>query len=172
MLFANIDIPVTADEVNRSEISLLFSDLLLISIPDIVMKSLTTSCIVFLFFYSCKPNSLENKTQTLELQYVSWGCVCANWAAPMDIKRFADSSYQLSKSCVYVEPANKDLVLPDTIRFATDRIRFTGQFYEREGYPKEYIATEEQLDKAKIFRYTKYEVLQSGYRDFINNAKE
>lgn len=136
------------------------------------MKSLTISCLVFLFFCSCKPNTLENKTQTLELQYVSRACECANWAVPADIIKFADSGNLLSRHCIFIEPANKDLVLPDTFRFATDRIRFTGQFYEREGYPKEYILTEELLDKAKVFRYTKYEVLKSGYRNFINTAKE
>lgn len=136
------------------------------------MKFVTVCCIITLLFCFCHSKTLENKVQTIELGYVSWGCACANWASPADIKRLADSGYKLSHHCIFIEPASASLALPDTFGFSNDRIRFTGQFYLKEGYPKEFILTEEQLEKARVFRYTKYEVLQSGYRDFIGNAQK
>ncbi|MBV9963764.1 MAG: NAD(P)H-binding protein [Parafilimonas sp.] len=50
-------------------------------------------------------------------------------------------------------------------------IKFTGQFYKYKGYPKGYFLGEEKVDKAKIFKYTKYVVLRSMYREFCSSLE-
>jgi hypothetical protein len=83
------------------------------------------------------------------------------------------SKYQdtgkLSEHCVFIEPADKSLKLPDTLGYSDDIVRFTGQYYIDEGFPKDYVKTEEPADKAKIFRYTGYKIIKSNYREFIND---
>ena len=100
---------------------------------------------------------LEPKIQTLKLQYIDWSCACANWITHSDYKRFEDTG-RLSDHCIFIEPANLSLALPDdNVRY--DVIKVTGQFYVRKDYPKGTIKMEENLDKAKVFRYTKIEVI-------------
>jgi hypothetical protein len=44
--------------------------------------------------------------------------------------------------------------------------KFTGQFMKRKAFPKGYRSIE-MPDKAKIFRYTHYEIVQSNYGETI-----
>jgi len=69
----------------------------------------------------------------------------------------------LADHCIYVEPSDSSLNLPDTIGYLNDVVRFTGQFYEKKGFPKGYRSIE-MPDKARVFRYTHYEIVQSNYR--------
>ncbi len=131
------------------------------------MKTIKLSCIIFLLLGSCQPNILDHTVQTIELEYISLPCACAHWAMLSDIKRWEDSSYKLAGHCLFIEPAGTSLELPDTLGYPADKIRVTGQFYLREGYPRQYLTSEEQLDKARIFRYTKYEVIRSAYRSSV-----
>jgi hypothetical protein len=103
-------------------------------------------------------NTLNGKTETLELDYIAWGCACANWITPDDFKKYQDN--KLAEHCIFIEPANQDLKLP--IYFDPDQyfVKVTGQFYVRPDYPKGTIQGEEHLDKAKVFHYTKIDVLR------------
>jgi hypothetical protein len=102
-------------------------------------------------------NVLENKFQQLELEYIVWGCACANWITPKDLIKYQDSG--LAKHCIFIEPADSTLDLPDNFQSASQKIIVKGQFYAREDYPKGTIQTEETLEKAKVFRYTKIKVV-------------
>lgn len=102
-------------------------------------------------------NVLENKVQQLELEYIAWGCACANWITPKDMIKYQDSG--LAKHCIFIEPADSTLEIPDIFQPVTQKIIVKGQFYVREDYPKGTIQTEENLDKAKVFRYTKIKIL-------------
>lgn len=101
-------------------------------------------------------NTLTRKTEILQLDYIVWGCACANWVTPTDFEKYQDD--KLAEHCIFIEPANKDLEVPFYFAPARHRIKVEGQFYVKPDYPKGTIQTEEQLNKAKVFRYTKLEV--------------
>lgn len=96
-----------------------------------------------------------------------WACECANWATQDVITRYQDTG-ELSAHCVFVEPANKSLILPDTLGYSGDIVQFTGQYYIDKGYPNDYVKGEQQVDKAKVFRYTAYKILKSNYRQSLS----
>jgi hypothetical protein len=99
-------------------------------------------------------NTLNGKTETLNLQYIVWGCVCANWITLADYKKYQDSA--LAEHCIFIEPASEDLKLPTDFDPFEQFIQVTGQFYLNPDYPKGTKGGEQQpLNKAKVFRYTK-----------------
>ena len=104
-------------------------------------------------------NTLEPQIRTLELEYIDWLCACANWITPSDKKKFENKG--LAKHCIFIEPADSTLNLPNGL---TENIKVTGQFYVREDYPKGYTEIEEPLDKAKVFRYTRVQILEKYKR--------
>ena len=118
---------------------------------------------LMIFLFSCGTNDLEDKVQTIELEYIPWSCDCANWVTIEDMDKFDDNrGDSLSRLSIFVEPADPSLALPDTIGYINDRIRFTGRFYKEKGFPKGFKSSE-PADKSRVFRYTKYEILNSGY---------
>ena len=106
-------------------------------------------------------NILENKVQQLQLEYVAWGCACANWITPADREKFENKG--LAEKCIFIEPAGKNLMNPEedsTFNIGKQSIIVTGQFYQRKDYPQGMIQTEEQLDKARVFRYTSIRIIK------------
>lgn len=101
-------------------------------------------------------NTLTGKTETLELRYIVWGCACANWVTPAELEKYHDKD--LDKHSIFIEPAKPELEVPLYFDPARHMIKVTGQFYTKPDYPKGTEETEEQLDKAKVFRYTSIEV--------------
>jgi len=101
-------------------------------------------------------NKLTGKIETLELRYIVWGCACANWVTPEDLRKYNDNG--LDKHSIFIEPAKPELELPLYFGPARHYIKVTGQFYVKPDYPKGTEETEEQLDKAKVFRYSTIEV--------------
>jgi hypothetical protein len=123
------------------------------------------SLLMLLLLFSCNTDQLEDKVQAIELEYIPWACDCANWASPEDIDRYNDNKDDsLATLSIFVEPADPSLALPDTIGYINDRIRFIGQFYKTKGFPKGFKSSENGT-RARVFRYTKFEVLNSGYRE-------
>jgi hypothetical protein len=116
-------------------------------------------------FYPTYTSQLEDTVRTLDLSYVAWACQCANWVKASEHEQYQKSG-GLGVRSMFVEPAEGTLNLPDTIGYTGDVIRFTGQFYKDKGYPKNFPITEMKPEKAKVFRYTKYEILSSGYVNF------
>jgi hypothetical protein len=100
-------------------------------------------------------------------------CECANWTAVDAIEEYKNED--LSLHCVFIEPADSSLILPDTLGYNGDIVQFTGQYYIDKGFPKDYIKSEQQVDKAKVFRYSSYKIVKSNYRqnlaDQIDSAK-
>jgi len=121
-------------------------------------------------YYPTYTKELEDTTRTLDLTYIAWACQCANWATEADIKKSQDDGDKLADKSIFIEPADNALELPDTLGYSGDLIKFTGQFYKDKGYPKKYLKIEMQVDKAKVLRYTKYQVLRSNYRDFVSDT--
>ena len=106
------------------------------------------------------PRNWEDDIQRIELQYIPWACECATWGTPSDIEKHHDNiGDTLSSLSIFVEPADSSVILPDTIGYINDRIKFTGQFYMKKGYPKGY-KSDEPADESRVFRYTKFEILE------------
>ncbi len=104
-------------------------------------------------------NILETKIERLELEYILWGCACANWITPADRIKYDINS--LADHCIFIEPADSTLLLPDsTFQYDKENIKVTGQFYLRKDYPKGTVELEEHLDKASVFRFTKIEIIK------------
>lgn len=104
-------------------------------------------------------NSLTGKIESLELEYIVWGCACANWVTIEDSKKYEDSG--LAEHCIFIEPAEKDLELPVYFDAFRHRLKVKGQFYARPDYPKGTIEGEEPLEKARVFRYVNIEVVNN-----------
>ena len=121
-----------------------------------------------LIFTSCssdKKDGLEEEVKTIELTNIAWACDCANWATKYDLKKYSDNNGDtLADQCIFIEPASQELELPDTLGYSNDIIIFSGQFYNEKGFPKDYQSFENP-DKARVFRYTKYEIVKSNYRE-------
>ena len=104
-------------------------------------------------------NKLTDKIENLEIEYTVWGCACPNWIQTKDNIN-NDTTKNYLKLHFYIEPANNTLELPIYFDAFKHRLKITGQFYEREDYPQGTIEMEEKMPKAKVFRYTKIEVIQ------------
>ena len=109
--------------------------------------------------FSCQQNKLDGKVQKIQLEYIAWACDCANWALPNDIEKYHDHGDTLSELCVFIEPADSSLILPNGVGASMNVIEFTGQFYKIKGFPKGYKSAE-MPDKARVFRYTKYRLIR------------
>ena len=75
----------------------------------------------------------------------------------------------MAENSIFLEPADSSLLLPDTLGYSADIIKFTGQFYTEKGYPKNYPRSEQDPEPSRVFRYTNYKVIRSNYRDLVNN---
>ncbi len=105
-------------------------------------------------------NILTAKVKNFELEYTAWGCACPQWIQSKDNEN-RDTTKNYLKLHFYIEPAYKTLELPIYFDASRHRIKVTGQFYEKEDYPQGTIETEEPMPKAKVFRYTKLEVINN-----------
>ena len=101
-------------------------------------------------------NTLEVKIETLELDYVVFGCACAEWIKKEDLEK--DNGRLNIEHYFFLEPANSKLQLPDEFDAFKNRIRVTGKFYKNKDYPKGMIKGEENVERAKVFRYNKIEL--------------
>lgn len=133
-------------------------------------------CLVAIPFFRApvfnETNSLNGKMETIELTYIAWASDCANWATKEDLKKYSENiGDSLAHRCIFIEPANQSLELPDTLGYSNDIIKFTGQFYDKRGFPKDYKSLENP-DEARIFRYTNYAVVKSNYREYHNLENE
>lgn len=104
-------------------------------------------------------NKLTEKIEDLEIEYTVWGCACPNWIRTKDNKNDDTANNYLSLH-FYIEPSDKSLELPIYFDASINKLKLTGQFYEREDYPQGTLQTEEPMPKAKVFRYTKIEVIE------------
>ncbi len=80
-------------------------------------------------------------------------------------------TYRLSRSkdtyeedCIFIEPSNLKMKIPNDFfreNHFSYGLRLTGQFYLDLGVPKHYDRkTPEKLEKAKVFRYDKFEFVK------------
>lgn len=123
---------------------------------------------ILVLFAACgQPGKLEEKVQTIDLSYMNWACdcdcECANWATQDDIKKFGDSTDTLIKLSVFVISADSTQKLPDSLGHDGDVLRFTGRFDAEPGLPANIDYGDLPPEKARIFRYTKYQIVNRDY---------
>jgi hypothetical protein len=106
-------------------------------------------------------NVLSSKVEILDVEFTSWGCACPNWIQSKDNQR-NDTTKNYIRLHFYIEPAKKSLELPNRYNPSEQNLRLTGQFYAREDYPKGTVQSEEPMSKAKVFRYTKLEIVEKS----------
>jgi hypothetical protein len=124
--------------------------------------------IIFIFLASCSlPGTEAEKDQTIDLAYMGWACdcdcKCAIWATQEDVKKFGDNTDTLVKLSVFLLPADSTLHLPDTLGRPGDVIRLTGKFDKEEGLPENIDYGDLKPEKARIFRFTRYEIVERDY---------
>lgn len=85
-------------------------------------------------YYWFNKNELSDKEETIDLIY-SLGCGCPNWSTPAEYKKFGDE-FDPHKLGIYIEPAYKEVEIPDTYFVSSNRILFKSRFYKKKGYPE------------------------------------
>ncbi len=102
---------------------------------------------------------LSEKQDTIEVTYVRWACDCANW---LELKYFKNNpEYQTDdKDCIFIEPAYDSLQISDGFSEYEYYLRLVGKFYNNKGIARGYQPEFEKPDKAKVFRYTKVEMVK------------
>ncbi len=135
------------------------------------MNRVLTFAILGLSILSCtdKKGGLDGNIKTLEFTYIAWACDCANWATKIDLEKYSGDT--LARQSIFLEPANQDLELPDSLGYSNDVIKFTGQFYNNKGFPKGYHSYQDP-EKSRVFRYTEYEVVKSNFKEYQNLESE
>lgn len=104
-------------------------------------------------------NKLIDKIEELEIEYTVWGCACPNWIQTKN-KSDEDLEKNTLRLHFYIEPAEDSLKLPSDFDPFKHKLIVIGQFYEREDYPQGTIEMEEPMPKAKVFRYTSFEMVE------------
>lgn len=120
--------------------------------------------LILFFLAAC---SQEKKDQSIDFAYMGWACDydsgCAAWATQKDVKKFGENYDTLQKLSVFIIPLDSTLGLPDTLGRPGDIIRLTGKFDKEEGIPENIDYSDLKPDKARIFRFTKYEIVERDY---------
>jgi hypothetical protein len=109
-------------------------------------------------------NRLIKKIENLEVKYTVWGCACPQWIHVKDTIQINNEKSNYIDYHFYLEPDDKSLELPAHFDPFEHTIKVTGQFYEREDYPQGTIEMEEPMRKAKVFRYTQFEIREKPNR--------
>ncbi|RZK04837.1 MAG: hypothetical protein EOO46_16270 [Flavobacterium sp.] len=102
--------------------------------------------------------NLLAKSLTIEVSYSAISCECAQWIEEKNVGIDSDSSYYF-----YLERASSDLINADTLWDGVNlplKLKLTGQFYRDKGYPKGYRPGKGIPQPAKVFRYTKIQIIK------------
>ena len=94
------------------------------------------------------------------MTYIAWACECANWATKNDIEKYQDSEDKLAEKCVFIEPKNDNVKIPDSLIRNNTLILFKGNFYKDKGFPKGF-ESEQNPEEAKVFRYYEYKIINN-----------
>lgn len=103
-------------------------------------------------------NKLSGKIENLELRYIAWGCACANWVKSSELNEY-ETPEKLKEHCIFIEPEKEELKIPFYFDPMRHQVSLKGQFYIKPDYPKGTPESEEQLDKAKVFRYSEIKII-------------
>lgn len=100
---------------------------------------------------------LSGQLDTIEVNWIGWACDCAEW-------RIVGEDFpedELSMRSIFIEAAPYKGKYDDA---SIDNgcwvhsLKLVGQFYEDEGISRDYSIIIENPEKARVFRYDKFEV--------------
>ena len=109
--------------------------------------------------FNIDKGKLNPKIETLDIVFGNISCECAQWS---ETKKSRDI---YNRNEFFLERSNASLVNADTLFNGNNfpiRLLVTGQYYFREGYPKNYRPVKGNPEIAKVFRYTKIKILSLG----------
>ncbi len=119
---------------------------------------------VFLWLSGCsfdqQPTHLSNTRETIIVAYINWACDCPDW---IETKYRRDSIEIDEDLCIYIEPAEPALAVPDS--FYTNgqffqTLRLSGRFYLDKGIPVCYQAKSTgKTAPGKVFYYDRIELI-------------
>lgn len=116
---------------------------------------------------------LQNRIDTVELMYIAYACDCPHWVVASEYRRVDSLNYGKNKNptdayvdfnnaeySYYIEPASKELLLPEFICVNGNIIRFIGRTYIKSGYPADADFMDPNPPKGKVFRYYGYGIIR------------
>jgi hypothetical protein len=135
-----------------------------------LLKLIITLSLIFL--YSCSNNlvELENKIEDIEIEYLAGSTDCSNWVLLTDMKKYENQTDNLAHCIISIEAAQSNLMLPDTLGYAGDVIKFTGRFYKNKGFSKS-CKNRKFTEIGSVFQYTQYVVIKSNYSMYHTPAR-
>lgn len=100
---------------------------------------------------------LNDQLDTIEVENINWACDCAEWRIVGE--DFPEDS--LVSYAIFIEAAEEslkyeDAPLPEGAWYGN--LKLIGRFYEGKGISRDYKATVEKPDPARVFRYDSYEI--------------
>lgn len=118
-------------------------------------------------------SGLQSRIDTIELMYIPFACDCPHWVVAAEYNRVdrhnsvkknnqSDNFVEFNNAeySYYIEPACKELKLPDYVCVNRNIIRFTGRSYNQTRYPADADFMDPNPPKAKVLRYYGYEILK------------
>ena len=110
------------------------------------------------------PNNIDDNIDTIEVEYISWACACANW---VDYSYLISNSYisedKLAENCFFIEAEKDSIRIPDSYFADTNnyRIQLIGSYYKDKGISRDYIKpTSEKPEHARVFRYSQFKIIK------------
>ena len=107
---------------------------------------------------SYKVQEYTKKYQTLELNYIIWGCECPNWIRKEDFIEYSDN--KLIEHCFYIEAQDKKYDYFENFDPEKNRLKVTGYFEKEKRIPDELLNSEETVRPSNIFVFVKYEIIE------------
>src|SRR5215203_3513224 len=107
-------------------------------------------------------SNLTGKNVRLDVGYAAIECTCPQW---FETKQMNDTTY--GRRYFYLEQGEEGIANADRLFDGNNlpvHIVVTGQFYSKEGYPKNYHPTKGHPKPARVFRYKKIEIVQLGHQ--------
>lgn len=108
------------------------------------------------------PYSLSDTEKVIEVYYVNYACDCPQWIELKFSKN--NPEYETNENdCIYLESENPQLQIVED-EFVEDyflkKLRLTGHFYTDIGISRTYYSEFEKPDPARVFRYSKIEIIK------------
>jgi hypothetical protein len=121
------------------------------------VKFIKLSLIPFLglvpfFILNSIPNELNNQITKVKVTFIAYGCECANWRI---ITINGETCKEPNSEDIFLEALEPKKEIPEHAK----TIELTGKFYKRKGFPKYYHHSEQKPEKARIFQYNSYKII-------------
>jgi hypothetical protein len=108
------------------------------------------------FILNSIPNELDNKVVKVKVTFIAYGCECANWRI---LTINGEKCKEPNREDIFLEALEPKKEIPEHASQNGKTIELAGKFYKRKGFPKNYHHSEQQPEKARIFQYNSYKII-------------